>query len=91
MRVNALYSDSSGSYRIRADIRENNRTVHIIDIVDDDYGGEADWDDFTEEEQGNIQNLLLEEYDALAAPHSESDADYEDDTGEDSGDPPYDY
>ena len=83
MRVETLYSDSSGSYRVRADIRENNRLVHIIDIVDDDYGGEADWDDFTEEEQGNIQNLLLEEYDALATEHSEPDGNLEDDEEED--------
>lgn len=63
MRVQTLYTDSSGTYRVRADIRANNRTVHIIDIVDNDYGSEADWDDFTDEEQGNIHNLLLEAYD----------------------------
>lgn len=66
MRVETLYSDSSGTYRVKADIKENNRTVHIIDIRDDDYGTEADWDDFNEDEQAEIHNLLLEEYDAYS-------------------------
>jgi hypothetical protein len=65
MRVETLYTDSSGTYRIRADIRENNRTAHIIDIIDNDYGTDADWDDFSEDEQATIHQLLLEEYDTL--------------------------
>ena len=89
MRVETLYTDSSGTYRIRADIRENNRTVHILDIVDDDYGSEADWDDFTDDEKGEIQNLLMEEYDALTAEYPEPDGNLED--SEDEEDPPSDY
>lgn len=88
MRVQVLYTDSSGTYRVRADIRENNRTVHIIDIVDNDYGSEADWDDFTEEEQASIHNLLLEEYDSESrdeVPDSDASED------EEELDPPADY
>lgn len=90
MRVSTLYTDSSGTYRVRADIRENNRTVHIIDIIDNEYGGEADWDDFTEEEQGAIHLLLLEEYAAL---DRDEDSDYTNDRedDEDDDDPPNDY
>jgi len=62
MRVSTLYTDASGTYRIRADIRENNRSVHIIDIIDNEYGGEADWDDFTDDEKGDIKSLLLDEF-----------------------------
>lgn len=91
MRVEVLYSDSSGNYRVRADIRENNRTVHILDIIDNDYGSEADWDDFTDDEKGEIQNLLMEEYDTLAAEPAEPEPDEGYDEDEDSGDPPYDY
>lgn len=87
MRVQALYTDSSGTYRVRADIRENNRTVHIIDIVDNDYGSEADWDDFTEEEQASIHNLLLEEYDA----ESRDDQSETEDGEDEEADPPADY
>lgn len=89
MRIETLYTDSSGTYRVRADIRENNRAVHILDIVDNDYGSEADWDDFTDDEKSEIQNLLMEEYDALAAEPAEPDSNLED--GEDEEDPPSDY
>lgn len=82
MRVQTLYTDSSGSYRVRADIRENNRTVHIIDIVDNDYGSEADWDDFTDDEQATIHNLLLEEYDADTRDEPADVADGEDEEGD---------
>lgn len=92
MRVHVLYTDSSGTYRVRADIRENNRTVHIIDLVDNDYGSEAEWDDFTDEEQANIHALLLEEYDAITREPSDSTGDYADGEDEEDGnDPPSDY
>lgn len=92
MRVETLYTDSSGTYRVRADIRENNRTVHVIDIVDNDYGSEAEWDDFNDEEQAEIHNLLLEAYDADSR---DDNADSAGDTGDGeedgSDDPPSDY
>lgn len=89
MRVSTLYTDSSGTYQVHANIRENNRTVQIIEIIDNDYGSEAEWDDFSDEEQANIHALLLEEYDAESR-EEPSDADADD--GEDEElDPPADY
>lgn len=82
MRVQVLYTDSSGTYRVRADVKENNRSIHILDIVDDEYGTEADVDDFTDEEQASIHNLILEEYDALDRDNGEEYDDEEDDGDE---------
>lgn len=82
MRVQVLYTDSSGTYRVRADVKENNRSIHILDIVDDEYGTEADVDDFTDEEQATIHNLILEEYDALDRDNGEEYDDDEDDGDE---------
>lgn len=82
MRVQVLYTDSSGTYRVRADVKENNRSIHILDIVDDEYGTEADVDDFTDEEQATIHNLILEEYDALDRDNGEEYDDEEDDGDE---------
>lgn len=86
MRVQTLYTDSSGTYRIRADIRENNRSIHIIDIIDNEYGSEADLDDFTDDEKGDINHLLLEEYDELNrdgnAEFAATDSDGEEDEGD---------
>lgn len=82
MRVQVLYTDSSGTYRVRADVKENNRSIHILDIVDDEYGTEADVDDFTDEEQASIHNLILEEYDALDRDNGEEYDDEEDEGDE---------
>lgn len=79
MRVQVLYTDLSGTYRVRADVREHNRAIHIIDIIDNDYGGEAELSDFTDDEMAKIQALILEEYDEL---DSDDDDDYTDDTEE---------
>lgn len=81
MRVSTLYTDASGTYRIRADVRENNRSVHIIDIRDNEYDSEADWDDFSDDEKADIQAEILDEYDRL-----DSDTEEEYDDEEDEGD-----
>jgi len=88
MRVETLYTDSSGTYRVTADIRENNRTAHVLSIVDNDYGGDADWDDFSRDEQAAIHQLLLEEYDAVTG---DDELEADDSSDEDGGDPPSDY
>lgn len=82
MRVHTLYTDSSGTYRVRADVKENNRSIHIIDLIDDEYGSEADWDDFSSEEQGAIHALILEEYNLLDKDTQESYTDDEEDGDE---------
>lgn len=82
MRVQVFYTDSSGTYRVRADVKENNRSIHILDIVDDEYGTEADVDDFTDEEQTTIHNLILEEYDALDRDNGEEYDDEQDEGDE---------
>lgn len=86
MRVQVLYTDSSGTYRVRADVRPHNRAIHIIDIIDDDYGGEAELSDFTDEEMSKITALILEEYDDLDRDPGD---DYSDDTDEEETDSDY--
>lgn len=86
MRVQVRYSDSSGNYNVRADVKPNNRLIHIIDIVDADYGGEADAADFTDDEMAKIQALILSEYDDL---DSDDGDDYTNDESEDDEDADY--
>lgn len=86
MRVQVRYSDSSGNYNVRADVKPNNRLIHIIDIVDADYGGEADAADFTDDEMAKIQALILSEYDDLDSDDSD---DYTNDESEDDEDADY--
>jgi hypothetical protein len=65
MRVQTLFTDDSGTWKVLADVRENNRSVQIIEIRDDEYGGEADLDDFSDAEKAELYSTLLEEYDRL--------------------------
>jgi len=77
MRVSAAYTDESGNYTVTADIRENNRSIHIISIVDSDYGGEAPLDDFSDEEMERIHLLLLREFDDLDSDNGDDYSDEE--------------
>jgi len=65
MIVETLYEDSTGVYRVKADVRGNNRSIQIIDIYDNDYGSEAEWSDFSDSEQQKIHNLLMREFHEL--------------------------
>lgn len=86
MRVETLYTDSSGTYRVRADIRENNRSIHILDIRDSEYNTEADIDDFTDEEKSAIHELLLQEYKTL---DTDDDQEYDDEAIEEDEEDDY--
>jgi hypothetical protein len=83
MRVETLYTDSSGTYRVRADVKENNRSVHVIDIIDDEYGTEADFDDFSDSERVDMFDAILKEYDAL---DSDNPDDYNDESEDEETD-----
>lgn len=49
MRVSYYFTDRIDTYKVEAEVSSTNR-VHILS-VEDSYGSDVDWDDFSESEK----------------------------------------
>jgi hypothetical protein len=78
MRVNYYFSDKIDTYKVEAEVSRTNRVTILT--IEDSYGSDVDFDDFSEDEKKMIYAKAYAARDALEAseePDYDGDADAE--------------